>query len=100
MFIRQAVEADHERILSYILHDPICWIDAQIYRRYVVRGSYRADRIWLAEDSRGHILASAVWWSASDGKHPHALDCLYVDTAVRDRVGCGLAAGGACSLPI
>ena len=60
MFIRHAVESDHERILSFIRRDPINWIDAQRYRRDIVSGSYRANRIWLAEDNLGHVLACAL----------------------------------------
>ncbi len=76
---------------SYILRDPIGWIDAQRYRRDVVSGSYRANRIWLAEDNTGRIVACAVWWGFCDGEHPLGLDGLYVDSAVGDRVALGAA---------
>ena len=91
MFIRQAVQADFDRLLAHILRDPIGWIDEHIYRRYVVSGNYRANRMWLAEDSAGNIVASAIWWGASSDEHPHTLDCLYVSTAVADRVAVGAA---------
>lgn len=89
MIIRHAVESDQERILSFILRDPLNWIDAQRYRRDVLSGSYRADRIWLAEDNRGRIFACALWWSFRDSEHPLGLDCSYVDDAVGDRVALG-----------
>lgn len=91
MFIRHAVESDHERILSFIRRDPINWIDAQRYRRDIVSGSYRANRIWLAEDNRGHMLACALWWSFRDSEHPLGLDCVYVADTVGDRVALGTA---------
>ena len=85
MFVRHAVEADHDRVLACILCDPIGWVDAQRYARYVASGSYRANRIWFVEDNSGRIRACAVWWGFSDGEHPLDLDCLYVDSAVGDR---------------
>ena len=91
MVIRQAVDSDHDRVLAFILQDQIRWIDAQIYERYAVSGSYRANQIWLAEDDGGRIVASAVWWRATDGQHPGILDCLYVDSSVEDRVTLGAA---------
>src|SRR5688572_27139833 len=87
MRVRQADQVDHARILLFILNDPMGWIDEPRYRRDVVSGSYRADWIWLAEDNTGRIVACAVWWSFCDAEHPLALDCLYVDSAVADRIG-------------
>lgn len=89
--VRQAVEADHARILAFILRDPIAWIDAPRYTRDVASGSYRANRTWVAEDNTGRIVGSAVWWSFCDNEHPLGLDCLYVDSAVESRIALGAA---------
>src|SRR5688500_9317854 len=91
MFIRPAVEGDHSRILSFVLRDPIGWMDAERYTRDVASGSYRANRTWLAEDDTGCIVACAVWWSFCDSEHALGLDCLYVDRSVADRSGLGAA---------
>jgi RimJ/RimL family protein N-acetyltransferase len=92
MRVRQAIETDHARILAFILRDPIGWIDAPRYTRDVASGSYRANRIWLAEDNAARMVACAVWWGFCDGEHPLGLDCLYVDNvdnAVTDRIALG-----------
>jgi GNAT superfamily N-acetyltransferase len=101
MIVRQAVEADHSRVLPFLLGDPIAWIDAQRYTRDVASGSYRADRIWLAEDNTGRVLGCAIWWGFRESEHPLILDCLYVDRAVADRIALGaklLRAGQAAFL--
>ena len=56
MFARP-LESDHDRILSFVLRDPLGWVDRTTYRRYLASGSYGADRIWLAEDN-GRIAAA------------------------------------------
>lgn len=89
MRVRQAFEADHVRVLSLILRDPIGWIDAQRYTRDVASGSYRANRLWIAEDDTGRIVGCAVWWGFCESEHPLNLDCLYVDRAEADRIALG-----------
>src|SRR5688572_1174225 len=86
MRVRQAFEADHVRVLSLILRDPIGWIDAQRYTRDLASGSYRANRIWLAEDDTGRIVGCAIWWGFCESEHPLNLDCLYVDRREADRI--------------
>ena len=90
MMVRQAVESDHERILSFVLRDPIGWVDEQTYRQYLASGSYGPDRIWLAEDN-GRVVACAVWYGARPSDHSLILDCFWVDPDVGDRVALGAA---------
>src|SRR5688572_20912555 len=91
MVIRQAVEADHDRLLAFILRDPIGWMDEHIYGRYVASGNYRPNRSWLAEDSERNLAATAIWWAGAGDEQPHTLDCFYVNAAVPDRVAVGAA---------
>ncbi len=90
MLVRQAVESDHQRILSFVLRDPLGWVDEQTYRQYLASGSYGPDRIWLAEDN-GRVAACAVWYGSRTGGHPLILDCFWVDPDVGDRVALGAA---------
>ena len=90
MLVRQAVESDHQRILSFVLRDPLGWVDEQTYRQYLASGSYGPDRIWLAEDN-GRVAACAVWYGSRAGDHPLILDCFWVDPDVGDRVALGAA---------
>jgi RimJ/RimL family protein N-acetyltransferase len=88
--IRRATESDHGRILSFLSHDPLNWVDAETYRRYLESGSYGVDRIWLAEDD-GHIKACAVWYGSPGRGHSLMLDCFWVDSGGADRAALSAA---------
>ncbi len=90
MLIRHALESEHDRILSFVLRDPIGWVDKSTYRRYLASESYGADRVWLAEDD-GRIKACAVWYGSRSGQHPLIVDCLWVDPDESDRAALGAA---------
>jgi RimJ/RimL family protein N-acetyltransferase len=106
--IRQAVESDHGRILPFLSDDPLNWVDAATYRRYLDSGSYGVDRIWLAEEN-GEIAACAVWYGSLANSHPLIIDCLWVASHVANRAALGAAvlqaghdafhAAGATDLP-
>jgi ribosomal protein S18 acetylase RimI-like enzyme len=90
MHVHPAAEADYDRILPFVLKDPLGWVDAGKYRQYLSSGSYHANRIWLAEE-HGRIVACAVWYDSSPDDHSPIVDCLWVDPAVTDRAALGAA---------
>jgi ribosomal protein S18 acetylase RimI-like enzyme len=91
MLIRQAIESDLERVIPFILRDPIGWVDSDTCKRYLASGSYSTNRIWVAEDNSRHVVACAVWYGRPADHHPLVLDCLYVDAHRDDRVLMGAA---------
>ena len=90
MLVRRAAEADLDRILSFVLHDPLGWVDSNTFRRYLASGSYSVDRMWLAEQN-GHIAACAVWYGSPSDAHNLILDCLWVAPVIGDRVALAAA---------
>ena len=90
MLVRHALESEHDRILSFVVRDPIGWVDQPTYRRYLASESYGADRVWLAEDD-GRIKACAVWYGSRLGPHRLIVDCLWVDPDESDRATLGAA---------
>jgi RimJ/RimL family protein N-acetyltransferase len=87
--IRQAVESDHGRVLRFLSHDPLNWVDAETYRRYLESGSYGVDRIWLAEEKGGDLAACAVWYAPDRTNWSPVLDCFRVATHISDRAALG-----------
>jgi ribosomal protein S18 acetylase RimI-like enzyme len=90
MHIHHATESDHDRVLSFVLNDPLGWVDAGKYRQYLSSGSYHPNRIWLAEE-QDRIVACAVWYGSNSDVHSPIVDCLWVDPAATDRAGLGAA---------
>ncbi|WP_157254238.1 GNAT family N-acetyltransferase [Nonomuraea typhae] len=90
MRFRPAVEADLDRLLACTVEDGISWADPERLKTFLADGQYRYERIWVAEQD-GRILARAVWWSFAGNPQPMALDCVYVDASVEDRVGLAAA---------
>ncbi|WP_354639359.1 GNAT family N-acetyltransferase [Kitasatospora camelliae] len=86
MLFRPTVESDLDRVLSCTVTDPISWADPDRYRRFSADGSYRPAHTWIAEDADGRLLARAVWWTFPASDRPLALDCIWVDDSVPDRV--------------
>ncbi|MGW0481725.1 GNAT family N-acetyltransferase [Nonomuraea sp. NPDC003214] len=84
MLFRPAAESELDRLLGCVVDEPVSWADPDRLRAFLADGHYRYDRIWVAERD-GEILARAVWWGFPDSG-PLALDCLYVDPSVPDRV--------------
>ncbi|GAA4843519.1 GNAT family N-acetyltransferase [Kitasatospora terrestris] len=95
MFFRPTVESDLDAVLSVTVTDPISWADPERYRRFLDAGSYRPAHTWIAEDADGRMLARAVWWTFPEGDRPLALDCIWVDGSVADRVAVAAALLGA-----
>ncbi|CAM3213500.1 GNAT family N-acetyltransferase [Stackebrandtia soli] len=89
MFFRSSVEADLDSLTSCTVTEPIRWADPERLTNNLASGEYRHDRIWVATDDDGRILARAVWWSFPGDPIPLALDCLYVDPGVSDRDALG-----------
>lgn len=86
MLFRPSVEGDLDRLLGCVVDESISWSHPDRLLSFLESGAYRHDRIWVAEEG-DRILARAVWWSFPGGDGPLALDCLYVDPSVGDRVG-------------
>ena len=84
MLVRCATETDRDRILSFVVHDPLGWVDLNKYRQYLASGSYGVDRMWLAEEN-GQIVACAVWYGSHPSDHNLILDCLWVAPEIGDR---------------
>jgi len=84
---RPIAEGDLDGVLACTVTDPISWADPDRLRRFLADGSYRPEHIWIAESAEGDLLARAVWWTFPEGDRPLALDCIWVDSSVPDRVG-------------
>ncbi|NUR88482.1 MAG: GNAT family N-acetyltransferase [Nonomuraea sp.] len=84
MLFRTTTEADLGNLLDCVVEEPVSWADPDRLTAFLKDGNYTHDRIWIAEDE-GKILARAVWWGFPVGG-PLALDCVYVDASVTDRV--------------
>ncbi|MEU6717152.1 GNAT family N-acetyltransferase [Nonomuraea sp. NPDC046802] len=87
MLFRPAIEADLDRLLGCVVDESISWAHPDRLLSFLESGNYRFDRIWLATDEAGEVLARAVWWGFPDGDRPLALDCLYIHPRVEDRLG-------------
>ncbi|MFI6538224.1 GNAT family N-acetyltransferase [Nonomuraea sp. NPDC050547] len=85
MLFRPSVESDLGRLLACTVDDGISWADPDRLTGFLADGQYRHDRIWIAERD-GRVMARAVWWSFAGSDRPMALDCVYVDPSVEDRV--------------
>ena len=86
MRFRSARRDDLDRLLGCAVDEPISWAHPDRLLTFLDTGSYRYDRIWLAEDEHtGEIMARAVWWSFPGDDRPLTLDCLYVHPSVPGR---------------
>jgi GNAT superfamily N-acetyltransferase len=95
MFRPTTAGPDLDLVSSCLPDDPTKAIDADRYRRELAEGSYRPEWTWLYQPA-ARPLGRALWWAPAHFDHPVALDCLWVDAAVPDRVsvGAGLLAAG------
>lgn len=85
MLLRPSVEADLDRILACPVDELVDRVTAEHYRAGLDNRTYRPEHTWIAEDY-GRLVARAVWWASPDSDLPMALDSIYVDDSVADRV--------------
>jgi ribosomal protein S18 acetylase RimI-like enzyme len=85
MLFRPMVESDLDRVLSCTVNEPLRWADPARVRSSLANGNYRFDRIWIALDDAGKLVARAVWWGFPGG-HPLTIDCVHVADSVADRI--------------
>lgn len=90
MLFRPTTTADLDRVLACIVTEPIGWVPADRYLAELADRQYRPEWTWIAEEG-GQVLARAIWWALGRADHPSALDCVYVDDSVADRVGLAAA---------
>lgn len=90
MLFRSTVGADLDRVVLCALDEPIRSVNESTYRTELAAHQYRPEWTWVAEDD-GEILARGVWWANADNTYPRALDCLWVDRRVADRIGLAAA---------
>ncbi|MFK0046024.1 GNAT family N-acetyltransferase [Streptomyces sp. NPDC090741] len=89
MLLRPTTPADLDRVTAVTVTEPVGWIPADRYLDELRENMYRPEWTWIAEDDAGRIVARALWWGQASSEHPVALDCLYVDPSVTDRVAVG-----------
>ncbi|GAA3575697.1 GNAT family N-acetyltransferase [Nonomuraea rosea] len=89
---RAIVPAELDRVASWIVTEPVGWIDADRYLAELAENMYRPEWTWIAEMG-GRVVGRALWWGPRDSAHPVALDCLDVDAAVDAAVGDRAAVG-------
>lgn len=78
MIFRAATAADLASLKPLVVPDAASAITFDVYRARTVRGEYRADWTWIAENSdAGPVLAAGIWWGLPDGPGPDALDGLF-----------------------
>jgi RimJ/RimL family protein N-acetyltransferase len=97
MIFRSIAGADAERVLPFLVQDPVSGLTAGRYLTRFSRREYRPEWTWIAQESHGSPpLAVAVWWGNPEGSRPGTLDALAVqeslDPAERTGVAVGLLA--------
>lgn len=90
MQFRPAVESDLDRVLHFGSDDPLNWPGAERHRAGVEDGSWDLSRTLLAVDG-DDIVAMARFWAPPGHDGPEAMDGLYTDPAVGDRVALAAA---------
>ena len=81
-----ATRADVDRVAGVFVTEPVGWHNVELLRRDLAAGRCRLEWSWLAE-ADNQVVGRALWWGLPDSEYPLALECLYVDESVADRVG-------------
>jgi hypothetical protein len=83
---RSITRTDVDQIVAVIVTEPVGWHSAELYRRDLAARRCRLEWSWLAE-ADNQVVGRALWWGLPNSAYPLALECLYVDESVADRVG-------------
>jgi len=83
---RSITRTDVDRVVAVIVTEPVGWHSTELYRRDLAARRCRLEWSWLAE-ADNQVVGRALWWGLPDSEYPLALECLYVDESVADRVG-------------
>lgn len=81
-----ATRADVDRVAGVFVTEPVGWHNAELFRRDLAAGRCRLEWSWRAE-ADNQVVGRALWWGLPDSEYPLALECVYVDESVADRVG-------------
>lgn len=82
---RSVTRADVDRVVAVIVKEPVGWHSAEHYRRDLAARRCRLEWSWLAE-ADNQVVGRSLWWGLPDSEYPLALECLYVDESVANRV--------------
>lgn len=86
MLIRPATRAELEEPATFVVDDPVGFVDTDTLRAELAAGRMRPEWSWFAVDG-SRVVARALWWGREDSERPLALDCLHVLADVQDRAG-------------